>query len=297
MDYHTCSYTQNVLSQKWFDLCPQIDEWNILNPLSSLSLWQFNAIELFPGTRQLVACAAADNVGNSGSGGRLDWGSLSNPPHAVASCPRAHPCCPFACPSCPFFMAMTHATLLPGWTSACLSMLPACPSNLCTDIKWKSRSSNCFRPLLGSRWFVVWRVKMLSSHNLSLLMLNLSKFLRGLLRLLHGFVKVVIYIPCPLPNKTKLSWSLSKIFKLVDWPNALNKVRRLNALDVLCLLQCFYINFWSEFEQKAQQRQWSFLPFPLILNNMKSWCEAVIFYLLRIAFYFTKTPLVTFSRF
>ena len=157
MDYHTCSYTQNVLSQKWFDLCPQIDEWNILNPLSSLSLWQFNAIELFPGTRQLVACAAADNVGNSGSGGRLDWGSLSNPPHAVASCPRAHPCCPFACPSCPFFMAMTHATLLPGWTSACLSMLPACPSNLCTDIKWKSRSSNCFRQLLGSRWFL-WRV-------------------------------------------------------------------------------------------------------------------------------------------
>ena len=102
MDYHTCPYTQNVLSQKWFDLCPQIDEWNILNPLSPLILWQFNAIKLFPGARQLVACAAADNVGNSGSGGRLDWGSLSNPPHAVASCPRAHPCCPFACPSCPF---------------------------------------------------------------------------------------------------------------------------------------------------------------------------------------------------
>ena len=81
--------------------CPKNDLICVLKLMNEKYLtpwvhWSFGSL------MQLVACAAADNVGNSGSGGRLDWGSLSNPPHAVASCPRAHPCCPFACPSCPF---------------------------------------------------------------------------------------------------------------------------------------------------------------------------------------------------
>ena len=159
MDYHTCPYTQNVLSQKWFDLCPQIDEWNILNPLSPLILWQFNAIKLFPGARQLVACAAADNVGNSGSGGRLDSSRCC----LLPACPSVLPVC---LSKLPVFMSMTNVPLLPGWTSACLSMLPACPSNRCTDIKWKSRSSNCLRRLLGSRWFLFIEPK--SDHCLAL---------------------------------------------------------------------------------------------------------------------------------
>ena len=36
----------------------------------------------------------------------------------------------------------------------------------------------------------------------------------------------------PLPNLTKLN--LTKILKLVDWPRALNKGNRLNALGLLC---------------------------------------------------------------
>ena len=50
---------------------------------------------------------------------------------------------------------------------------------------------------------------MLSSHNLFLLMLNLSTLLRGLLRLLHGFVKVVLCISRPLPKKNQAEVQLN----------------------------------------------------------------------------------------
>ena len=56
-----------------------------------------------------------------------------------------------------------------------------------------------------------------------------------LLKCLHAFVEVVhIYLALCQQRK---SLSLTKILKLVDWLEALNKVENLNALGPLCLWQ------------------------------------------------------------
>ena len=63
-----------------------------------------------------------------------------------------------------------------------------------------------------------------------------------LLKLLHGFVQIVICISLPIP--TKSSWSLSKILNIVDWLRAVNRVDRLTALDpdVRCAFGNVYIS-------------------------------------------------------
>ena len=64
-------------------------------------------------------------------------------------------------------------------------------------------------------------------------------------KLLHGFVEVVPGIP--RPRQPKPSWSLTKNSELIEASAliAVYWVKVLNALDPLCLYQCFKSDFWN----------------------------------------------------
>ena len=61
-----------------------------------------------------------------------------------------------------------------------------------------------------------------------------------LLKCLHGFVEVVHIYLALCQQRKRLS--LTKILKLVDWLEALNKVKRHNSWGPLCCWQCLHLS-------------------------------------------------------
>ena len=100
---------------------------------------------------------------------------------------------------------------------------------------------NCNMDL--SNWYTVFSMSLHGFVKIDT-WISLSSY-KDLLKLLHGFVKVVLCISCPLPNKTK--WSLTKFPKLVEAFESVEWVKVLNALGPLCLWQCFVpsVKLWE----------------------------------------------------
>ena len=72
--------------------------------------------------------------------------------------------------------------------------------------------------------------------------MDFSSLFYGFNKVASGFVKAVLFISRPLPNKTKLKFDQDFLLKLLLWIKGSEWAKVLNAMGPLCLWRCLINN-------------------------------------------------------